>query len=139
MRWLPLLLVTLSYFAPIEKLVSTLEGELIIRSTWSVMLVFACYFCLSAKRLAVVLCCEFWSIAYNFTIALGYFFTDKDLGAWYAGMMIILFCIELAATFPGVKRDIKRSGDNRHRYSRRSFGNYDLFASAPVQVDSCKI
>lgn len=139
MRWLPFLLVILSGLFPIEQLVDSLEGELMIRSTWSVMLVFACYFCLSAQRLAVVLCCEFWSIAYNLTIALGYFFTDKDLGAWYAGMMIILFCIELGATFPGVRRDIKRSGDNRNRYRRRSFGNYDLFAGEPVQVATCKI
>ena len=138
MRWLPFLLVVLNGIFPIEQLVSTLEWELVIRSAWGVLLCLVLYHRISAKRMAVVLCCEFWAIAYNLTIALGYFFTDKDLGAWYAGTMIILFCVELGATFPGVRRDSRRSGDYRNRYRRRSYGNYDLSAISPLQVDTCK-
>ncbi len=140
MRWLPLLLVSLSYFAPIEKLVSTLEGELIIRSTWSVLLVVSLYFCISVKRLALILCCEFWSIAYNLAIALGYFFTDKDLTALYEPLMLFLFSIEIIAVLPGrTRRDSRDNGNSGRSVRGRALGNHDLATGDQVQVAACKI
>lgn len=139
MRWLPFLLVILSGLFPIENLADTLEGELMVRSTWSILLVLSCYFLIKSKFWLIVLICETCSIAYNFTIAAGYFFTDKDLGAWYAGLMLILFCVELWATFPEVRRERRNSGERSNRYRRRSYGNYDLAVAGKVQVDTCKI
>lgn len=121
MRWLPFLLVILSAVAPVERLADSLEWELAIRSIWSVLLVCACYKLLKGWRPFIILSCEFWSVAYNFTIAIGYYFADKDLVAWYAGIMFFLFCIELGATFPGVRFERRQDRNNRRRYRSRSF------------------
>ncbi len=140
MRWLPFFLVCLSYFAPVESLASTLEGELIIRSTWSLMLVLSLYFCISAKRLTMILCCEFWSVAYNLAIALGYFFTDKSLTALYEPLMLFLFSLEIFAVLPGrTRRDSRDSRGGGNRYNRRSFIARNVAHSEPVQVAACKI
>lgn len=138
MRWLPFLLVILSGLFPIENLADTIEGELMVRSTWSILLILACHFLIKSNYWLIVLICESLSIAYNFTIAAGYYFTDKDLGAGYAGLMIILFCVELWATFPEVRRERRNSGERSNRYRRRSYGNYDLAAASKMQVDTCK-
>lgn len=140
MRWLPLMLVMLSYFAPVESLVSTLEGELIIRSTWSLLLVLSLYFCISVKRLALILCCEFWAIAYNLCIALGYFFTDKDLAALYEPLMLILFGIEILAVLPGrTRRDSRDNGSGGRSVRDSAHGHNSLAASNQVQVAQCKV
>ena len=140
MRWLPFILVILSGVSPIEQLADTLEGELIIRSSWSVLLIVSLYFCISVKRLALILCCEFWSIAYNLVIALGYFFTDKDLTALYEPLMLFLFGIEIIAVLPGrTQRDSRDSRGGSNRYRRRSFINSRVFADHEVQAALCKI
>jgi len=139
-RWLPLLLASLSYFAPIEKLVGTLEGELIIRSSWSVLLVVSLYFCISVKRLALILCCEFCSIAYNLAIALGHFFTDKDLTALYEPLMLFLFGIEIIAVLPGrTRRDSRDNGNSGRGVRKRAHGHNNMAARDKVQVAPCKI
>ena len=140
MRWLPLLLVCLSYFAPIELLTKSLEGELIIRSSWSVLLGVSLYFCISVKRLALILCCEFWSIAYNLAIALGYFFTDKDLTALYEPLMLILFSIEILAVLPGrTRRDSRDNGSGGRGVRESASWHNSLAAGHQMQVATCKI
>lgn len=130
----------LSYFAPVERLVSTLEGELIIRSTWSLLLVLSLYFCISVKRLALILCCEFWSIAYNLCIALGYFFTDKDLTALYEPLMLFLFGIEILAVLPGrTRRDSRDNGSGGRGVRDSAPGHNSLAASNQMQVAQCKV
>lgn len=140
MRWLPLLLVCLSYFAPIEQIAKTLEGELIIRSSWSLLLVLSLYFCLSVKKLTVILICELLAIAYNLAIALGYFFTDKNLMALYEPLMLFLFSLEIFAVLPGrTRRDSRDNRGGGNRYNRRSFIARNVAHSEPVQVAACKI
>jgi hypothetical protein len=140
MRWLPLMLVCVSYFAPVELLTKSLEGELMIRSTWSVMLVFVCYFCLNAKRLAIVLCCEFWAIAYNLCIALGYLLTDKDLAELYEPLMMFLFSLEILAALPGrTRRDSRGNGNSGHGVRKLAPRHHDLATGYKVQVATCKI
>lgn len=121
MRWLPFLLVILSAVAPVERLADSLEVELAVRSIWSVLLVCACYKMLKGWRPFIILCCEFWSVAYNLAIALGYYFAETDLTAWYAGTMLILFCIELGAAFPGVRIERRQDRNSSRRYRSRSF------------------
>jgi len=140
MRWLPFLLVVLNGVFPVENLAISLEGELIIRSSWSVLLVVSLYFCISVKRLSLILCCEFWSIAYNLAIALGYFFTDKDLAALYEPLMLFLFSIEIFAVLPGrTRRDSRDNGNGGHRVRKRAYGHNNLAAGDQVQVATCKI
>lgn len=121
MRWLPFLLVILSAVAPVERLADSLEVELAVRSIWSILLVCACYKLTSGWRPFIILSCEFLSVAYNLAIALGYYFAETYLGAWYAATMFILFCIELGATFPGVRFERRQDRNNRRRYRSRSF------------------
>ena len=141
MRWLALLLVLLSYFAPVENLAVTLEGELMIRSTWAVMLVIACYFLMTPKYWRVVLCCEILSIAYNLTIALGgYYFTDKSLTALYEPVMMFLCFIELHAALPRrTRRDSRDIGKRGDSVRERAPGHNSLAASNKVQVAQCKV
>lgn len=140
MRWLPLLLVCLSYFAPVEQIADTLEGELIIRSSWSVLLGVSLYFCISVKRLALILCCEFWSIAYNLAIALGYFFTDKDLTALYEPLMLTLFGIEILAVLPGrTRRDSRDNGSGSRGVRESASGHNAVATSDKMQVAQCKV
>lgn len=140
MRWLPLLLVCLSYFAPIEQISKTLEGELIIRSSWSLLLVLSLYFCLSVKKLTVILICEFLSIAYNLAIALGYFFTDKDLAALYEPSMVFLFFIELYYTLPRrTRRDSRDNGNGGRGVRKFAPGHNHLATGDKMQVATCKI
>lgn len=139
MRWLPFLLVLLNGFCPVEQLANTLEGELIIRSSWSVLLVVSLYFCISVKRLALILCCEFWSIAYNLVIALGYFFTDKNLTALYEPLMLVLFGIELFAVLPGrTRRDSRNDGNGGRGVCKRALSHHSVAFSHPMPVATCK-
>ncbi len=104
------------------------------------MLVLSLYFCISAKRLTMILCCEFWSVAYNLAIALGYFFTDKSLTALYEPLMLFLFSLEIFAVLPGrTRRDSRDSRGGGNRYNRRSFIARNVAHSEPVQVAACKI
>lgn len=140
MRWLPFLLVLLCAFAPVELLVNTIWGELVIRSSWSCMLCLALYYCLSAKTLSVILICESLSIAYNLAIALGYYFADKDLSALYEPLMIFLFFIELYSTLPWrTRRDSRPHGSSSHRIRGSAFSNHDLAVVDEMQVAACKI
>jgi hypothetical protein len=140
MRWFPFLLVVLSGVSPIEQMADTLEGELIIRSSWSVLLVVSLYFCINVKRLALILCCEFLSITYNLAIALGYFFTDKDLTALYEPLMLFLFGIEIIAVLPGrTRRDSRYNGNSGRSVRKRAYGHHNLATSNQVQVATCKI
>lgn len=140
MRWLPLLLVCLSYFAPIEQIAKTLEGELIIRSSWSLLLVLSLYFCLSVKKLTVILICELLAIAYNLAIALGYFFTDKNLMALYEPLMLFLFSLEIFAVLPGrTRRDSRDNGNDCRGVRDSAPGHNNLAASDALQVATCKI
>jgi len=140
MRFLPLLLVLICASVPVEELSSTLEQELVIRSVWSLLLGAALYSCISVRRLVVILCCEFFSIGYNLAIALGYYFTDSDLRAWYAPVMIALLCIEIVAVLPGrTRRDSRNNRGGGNRYNRRSFIARNVAHSEPVQVAACKI
>ena len=140
MRFLPLLLVLICAAVPVEELASTLEDELVIRCAWSLLLCAALYSCISARRLVVILCCEFFSIGYNLSIALGYYFTDSDLSAWYAPVMIALLCIEIVAVLPGrTRRDSRDNRGGGNRYNRRSFNARNVAHSDPVQVAACKI
>lgn len=140
MRWLPFLLVCLCAFAPVELLASTVWGELVIRSTWSLMLCLALYFCLSAKTLSVILICESLSIAYNLAIALGYYFADKDLSALYEPLMIFLFFIELYCTLPWrTRRDSRDNGNGGRGVRKLAPWHNNLAASDALQVATCKI
>lgn len=140
MRWLPFLLVILSAFAPVELLASTVWAELGIRSTWSVMLCLAIYYCLSDKTLSVILICESLSIAYNLAIALGYYFADKDLSALYEPLMIFLFFIELYSTLPWrTRRDSRDIGKRGDSVRERAPSHNSLAASNQVQVAQCKV
>lgn len=139
MRWLPFLLVLLNGFCPIEQLANTLEGELIIRSSWSVLLVVSLYFCISVKRLALILCCEFLAIAYNLVIALGYFFTDKNLLALYEPLMTVLFFIELFAVLPRrTRRDSRDNGNGGRGVRKRALSHHSVAFSHQMQVATCK-
>jgi len=140
MRWMPLLFVCLNYFAPIERLASTLEFELIIRSSWSLLLCLSLYFCLSVKKLTAILICEFLAIAYNLAIALGYFFTDKDLAALYEPLMLFLFGLEILAVLPGrTRRDSRDNGSSGRSVRNSTLGHNNLAASHSVQVAQCKV
>lgn len=140
MRWLPFLLVCLCAFAPVELLASTVWGELVIRSTWALMLCLALYFCLSAKTLSVILICESLSIAYNLAIALGYFFTDKDLAALYEPSMVFLFFIELYYTLPRrTQRDSRDNGSGGRSVRKLAPRHNRVAAGDQVQVATCKI
>ncbi len=139
MRWLPFLLVCLCAFAPVELLASTVWGELVIRSTWALMLCLALYFCLSAKTLSVILICESLSIAYNLAIALGYYFADKDLSALYEPLMVFLFFIEAYCTMPWrTRRDSRPDGNSRDSIRGGAPWHNALAASDQVQVATCK-
>lgn len=140
MRFLPLLLVLICAAVPVEELASTLEHELVIRSVWSLLLCAALYSCISTRRLVVILCCEFWSIVYNLAIALGYYFTDKDLSALYEPVMVFLVGVEIIAVLPGrTRRDSRSNRGGGNRYRRRSFISSRFFADHEVQVAACKI
>jgi len=140
MRWLPLLLVLVSAFLPIERVVETLEGELIIRSSGSLLLGVSLYFLLGAKRLALVLCCEFWSIAYNLAIALGYYFTDSDLSAWYTPVMASLLCIEIVAVLPRrTRRDSRDNRSNSDNLRGNPFSSSAFASSLQNSGATCRI
>lgn len=140
MRRHPLLLVLLNAAFPIERMANTLEGEMIIRSSWSLLLCISLYFCISVKKLTVILICELIAIAYNLAIALGYFFADKDLGALYEPLMLFLFGIEILAVLPRRprrdSRDIGSSGSSVRDSAPR---HNNLAASHEMQVDQCKV
>ncbi len=141
MRFLPLLLVIICASVPVEELASTLENELVIRSSWSLLLCVSLYKLIKPVPFYIILCCEFWSLAYNLAIALGYYFADFDLGAWYTPVMSALLCIEIVVTLPGRTRDrdSRSNRGDRNRYSRRSFVPRDMAIGDQVQVASCKI
>ena len=140
MRFLPLLLVLICAAVPIEELARTLEHELVIRSVWSLLLCAALYSCISTRRLVVILCCEFFSIGYNLALALGYYFTDKDLSALYEPVMVFLVGVEIIAVLPGrTRRDSRDNRGGGNRYNRRSFIARNVAHSEPVQVAACKI
>lgn len=140
MRWLPFLLVVLSGVFPIEDFASALWSELMIRSSWSLLLLVSLYFCLNVKTLTVILICELLSIAYNLAIALGYFFTDKDLAALYEPSMVFLFFIELYYTLPRrTRRDSRDNGNGGRGVRKFAPGHNHLATGDKMQVATCKI
>ena len=139
MRWFPFLLVVLSGVFPVEAFANTLWSELMIRSSWSLLLLVSLYFCLSAKTLSVILICESLSIAYNLAIALGYYFADKDLSALYEPLMVFLFFIEAYCTMPWrTRRDSRPDGNSRYSIRGGAPWHNALAASDQVQVATCK-
>lgn len=140
MRWFPFLLVVLSGVFPVEAFANTLWSELMIRSSWSLLLLVSLYFCLNVKTLTVILICEFLSIAYNLAIALGYFFTDKDLAALYEPSMVFLFFIELYYTLPRrTRRDSRDNGSGGRSVRKLAPRHNRVAAGDQVQVATCKI
>lgn len=100
----------------------------------------ALYSCISTRRLVVILCCEFFSIGYNLAIALGYYFTDKDLSALYEPVMVFLVGVEIIAVLPGrTRRDSRSNRGGGNRYRRRSFISSRFFADHEMQAAACKI
>lgn len=96
-KLLALAFVLVAALMPYELAASTLEGELLIRSAASLVLVLLCRSLLTKSCFIVIASCEAVAIAYNLAIALGYFFTDDQAAMVYAHVMLSMFCIQIIA------------------------------------------
>ena len=87
-KLLALAFVLVAALMPYELAASTLEGELLIRSAASLVLVLLCHRLVTNPCFIVIASCEAVAIAYNLAIALGYFFTDDQAAMVYALIVI---------------------------------------------------